>query len=338
MKGAIVLSKEYPVDIVVTWVNDGDSEWIKKRNELANQIGLKINSVRYRDYGLIKYFFRSVDKYCPWVNRIFFITDHQVPNWLDTSNPKLRIVFHEQFIPKKFLPTFNSNVIELNLFRLEDLSEHFVLFNDDILMINPTQKEDFFKSGLPKLYGIYDLLPAKEEFHHSLLNNLIIINKYFKKNRKRMMTTSKFFSPMYGREMVKNFLLFPWSDINGYFNAHLAIPHLKSTFSEIYEREPLLFESMFEDHFRIPAKEVNQWLMSYWNIEMGRFYPQSLRFGEYCTVDQLDRIEKALQASTYKKILCINDTELTNNEFELVNRKLTKVLNKKFASKCSFEI
>ena len=84
-----VLSEKYPIDIVVTWVDDGDSRWLKKRNNLATQTGTTIDNVRYRDYGLIKYFFRSVDQYCPWVNKISFITDHQVPSWLDTSNPNL---------------------------------------------------------------------------------------------------------------------------------------------------------------------------------------------------------------------------------------------------------
>ncbi|MCT0494647.1 capsular biosynthesis protein [Lactiplantibacillus plantarum] len=333
-----VLSEKYPIDIVVTWVDDGDSRWLKKRNNLATQTGTTIDNVRYRDYGLIKYFFRSVDQYCHWVNKIFFITDHQVPSWLDTSNPKLRIIFHEQFIPEKYLPTFNSNVIELNLFRLKDLSEHFILFNDDMLMLNRTHEDDFFKNGLPRLYGIYDILPAKEAFHHSLLNNSIIINKYFKKNRHNMMTTSKFFSPMYGREVVKNLLLFPWTDISGYFNAHLAVPHLKSTFSVIYEKEPRLFESVFSDHFRIPTNEINQWIMSYWNIEMGEFYPQSLKLGEYCTVDQLDEIAKVLRTNTREKILCINDTELTNENFERVHSRLTKILNEHFPNKCSFEL
>ena len=153
-----------------------------------------------------------------------------------------------------------------------------------------------------------------------------------------MMTTSKFFSPMYGREVVKNLLLFPWPDISGYFNAHLAVPHLKSTFSVIYEKEPRLFESVFSDHFRIPTNEINHWIMSYWNIEMGEFYPQSLKLGKYCTVDQLDEIAKVLRTNTREKILCINDTELTNENFERVHSRLTKILNEHFPNKCSFEL
>ena len=41
----------------------------------------------------------------------------------------------EEFIPKEYLPTFNSNVIEMNLHRIENLSEKFILFNDDLFIL-----------------------------------------------------------------------------------------------------------------------------------------------------------------------------------------------------------
>lgn len=110
--------EEYPVDIVVTWVNDDDIQWKTKRDKLAAQKQIQLHDERYRDFGTIKFFFRSIDKYCPWINKVFFITDHQVPDWLDVNNPKIKVIFHEDFIPGKYLPTFNSNVIELNLFRI----------------------------------------------------------------------------------------------------------------------------------------------------------------------------------------------------------------------------
>lgn len=70
----------------------------------------------------------------------------------------------------------------------------------------------------------------------------------------------------------------------------------------------------------------------------GEFYPQSLKLGKYCTVDQLDEIAKVLRTNTREKILCINDTELTNENFERVHSRLTKILNEHFPNKCSFEL
>ncbi|MBQ6357217.1 MAG: capsule biosynthesis protein CapK, partial [Solobacterium sp.] len=38
---------------------------------------------RFKDWGLFKYWFRGVEKFAPWVNKIYFITWGHVPTWLD---------------------------------------------------------------------------------------------------------------------------------------------------------------------------------------------------------------------------------------------------------------
>ncbi len=65
------------------------------------------------------------------------------------NHPKLHIVKHEDYIPKEFLPAFNSHVIEMYLHRIKGLSERFVYFNDDMFMIRPLCQTDFFKDGKP---------------------------------------------------------------------------------------------------------------------------------------------------------------------------------------------
>ena len=57
--------------------------------------------------------------------------------WLNTKHPKLNIVCHEDFIPQKFLPTFNSHTIEWNFHRIPGLTEQFVYFNDDMFLLKP---------------------------------------------------------------------------------------------------------------------------------------------------------------------------------------------------------
>ena len=104
---------------------------------------------RYRDWKLLKYWFRGVEKYAPWVNKIYFITYGHLPKWLNTENEKLVILKHSDYIPDKYLPTYNSNVIEMNYFRIKELNEKFVNFNDDMFIINDIREEDFFANGLP---------------------------------------------------------------------------------------------------------------------------------------------------------------------------------------------
>ena len=119
------------IDFVVTWVDNNDSNWRKVKDYYAEQCGMNadMNSdARYRDWELMKYWFRAVEKHAPWVNKVYFITESHVPKWINLDCKKLVHVKHSDYINSKNLPTFNSNVIELNVHNLEELSEHFVKF------------------------------------------------------------------------------------------------------------------------------------------------------------------------------------------------------------------
>ena len=79
------------------------------------------------------------------MRKVHFVTWGHIPQWLNTKHPKLNIVCHEDFIPQKFLPTFNSHTIEWNFHRIPGLTEQFVYFNDDMFLLKPVYMEDFFK-------------------------------------------------------------------------------------------------------------------------------------------------------------------------------------------------
>ena len=124
------------IDFVILWVDGNDPKWKRRRAFFSPEEkdnGSTEN--RFRDWGLLRYWFRGAECFAPWVNRIFFVTDGQIPPWLNREHPRLRIVSHEEYIPPQYLPTFNSNVIELWLHRIPELAEQFVLFNDDMYLI-----------------------------------------------------------------------------------------------------------------------------------------------------------------------------------------------------------
>jgi len=115
-----------PIDFVMIWVDGNDPEWQKEKAKYDGSVVTTANSeVRYRDWDNLQYWFRAVEKYAPWVNKIHFVTWGHIPKWLDTTNPKLNIVKHSDFIPEEYLPTFSSHTIELNLHRIEGLAEIF---------------------------------------------------------------------------------------------------------------------------------------------------------------------------------------------------------------------
>ena len=132
--------ENYPIDVVITWVDSNDLNWQKEREKYLDPSFSKNKHVgamnRYQDQGTLQYIFRGIEKHMPWVRKVFLVTCGHYPVWLNLNYDKLVLVKHEDFIPKEYLPTFNSNSILINLHRIKSLSEHFIYFNDDMYVIN----------------------------------------------------------------------------------------------------------------------------------------------------------------------------------------------------------
>jgi len=141
------------IDLVYLWVNGNDPKWQAKRDATIGKPE-KMSAVncegRYANHDELKYSLRSVEKYAPWIRKIFIVTDNQVPEWLDPANPKIQVVDHTEIMPEESLPCFNSSVIEHFLAYIPGLSEHFLYANDDMYINRPVYPETFFASdGLP---------------------------------------------------------------------------------------------------------------------------------------------------------------------------------------------
>lgn len=140
------------VDLVYLWVNGNDPKWIAKRQASIGDLSEKDVDCegRYVDNDELRYSLRSVEKYAPWIRKIFIVTDNQVPTWLDASHPKIRIVDHTEIMPAESLPCYNSVIIEHHLHKIPGLSEHFLYANDDMYINKPVAPETFFaKDSLP---------------------------------------------------------------------------------------------------------------------------------------------------------------------------------------------
>ena len=140
------------IDLVYLWVDGNDPRWVEKRNAcIGKPSGEEQNCEgRYAEHEELKYSLRSVEKYAPWIRKIFIVTDNQTPRWLDTSNPKVQIVDHTEIMPPECLPCFNSTVIHHCLHNIPSLSEHFLLADDDMYLNRPVQPGTFFaEDALP---------------------------------------------------------------------------------------------------------------------------------------------------------------------------------------------
>ena len=141
------------IDLVYLWVNGNDPVWQAKRQAVAGSVETRSSANckgRYVDNGELKYSLRSIELYAPWIRKIFIVTDNQVPEWLDTTNPKIQIVDHTEILPQESLPCFNSVIIEHFIHRIPGLSEYFLLANDDTLLNRPVTPDTFFgPDGFP---------------------------------------------------------------------------------------------------------------------------------------------------------------------------------------------
>ena len=296
-------------------------------------------AARYRDWGTLKYWFRGVEKFAPWVNKIFFITWGHLPKWLNTSHPKLRIVNHKEFIPEKYLPTFNSNTIELNLHRIEELSEQFVLFNDDMFIINNVSESDFFSQGKPVDQFLLNAIapsPQMPIIPHTIINNLRIINKYFNKKDVFKNNLGKIFNLKYGAKLGRTLLLSPWNRFTGFDNPHLPQSHLKSTFDLLWEKEYEDLDGTCVNKFR-KYNDLNHWLMRYWNLCCGNFSPRSKGFGKYFNITETNNAIKVYLTYQQGKTICINDSSFIPN-IETVKAEVNNSFDKILSEKSSFEV
>ena len=163
----------FPIDIVITWVDGQDEKLADKRKQYALSDELKYDDVggttRYASIGEINWCLASINRFAPWVHKIFIVTDGQDPHvipFLEANFPEgyvpVEIVDHKEIFRgyEQFLPTFNSLSIETMLWRIPGLSRHFIEMNDDFMFGAPVSPNDFFVAdGIPVCYATKANLP-----------------------------------------------------------------------------------------------------------------------------------------------------------------------------------
>ncbi|MBE5958648.1 MAG: hypothetical protein E7254_07295 [Lachnospiraceae bacterium] len=330
------------IDFVVLWVDGNDPEWQKEKSKYQSIDENENNAVsRYRDWGILPYWFRAVEKFAPWVRTIHFVTWGHLPEFLDVNSPKLHIVKHEEFIPKEYLPTFSSHVIEMNIHRIPGLAEHFVYFNDDMFMLRTFEKEDFFREGLPCTYGgevPIELIGNIGTWQHAAVNDLGIVNAHFPKRDSVSKFKKKYVNKIYRwKDNLRTILLeklYP-DYFTGFKNIHAPAAYLKSSFEEVWKAESEKMESTCRDRFRT-SDNVNQWVVLWWQIASGLFEPAVIdNYVESVTEKTVDEICDVIEKQKYNYI-CLNDPEEEIN-FELLSKRIQDAFDVILPKKSNFE-
>lgn len=328
------------IDFVITWVDMNDPKWKEEFAKYSNKPENTKNGVsdaRFRDYGFLKYWFRGVEKFAPWVRKIHFVTSGQKPEWLDGNNPKINLVNHKDYIPEQYLPTYNSVVIERYLHKIPDLAEHFVYFNDDFYIINHIGEERFFKNGLPCDIAVFQYNPSWSQWYIRIKNNIKIINKHF--NKKEVMTRDhdKWFHKSYGTRARWNYLLKPYNKFITLRTPHNAQPYLKKTFEEVWAVAGEELTETSANRFRA-LNDLTPELFRTWQICKGNFEP----YNTYKDTKMFPLMIKAKQAENAicnqaYSLICLNDNIHIRN-YEQVMNNIKQAFETILPEKSAFEL
>lgn len=326
------------IDMVILWVDGNDKEWLKEKNKYLKIDG-DASENRFRDCDNLQYVFRGIDKYAPWVNKIFFITWGHIPKWLDTSNEKIVVVKHEEFIPKEYLPTFNSNVIELNLHRIEELSEKFILLNDDFFILKETKPTDFFIDGKPTdVYAenIQSPYCYNNIYYFTKSNVIAIINKYFNKKKTIIKNFTKMINWRYKNLNFRTLKCMGFKEeFCGFDEFHAPASYLKETFRIIWEKEYENLDNACKNKFRM-STDLGHYLCRYWQMLSGNFEPRKYESKYMALLDDNTENIKNLKSGKYKYV-CINDA-FPDIDFEKSISEINATLQELLPNKSQFEI
>lgn len=331
------MNRTHDIDFVITWVNGGDPAWQEAYRRHCTPDGSENTSpIRYRDWDTLRHWFRAVEEYAPWVRKIHFITWGHLPEWLDTSHPKLNIVRHEDYIPKEYLPTFASRPIELNMHRIEGLAERFVYFNDDMMLGRAVSPERFFKDGVPCDMARLSLI-SHCSISHAVLNMSEMINRRYKLWEVMKAHPSKWFSPRYGiTNILKTLNLAVWNTIPSLSDTHMPQPYLRSVFEQMWREEGEVLDRTCRSRQR-SNDGVNCWVVRYEQLMSGRFEPISESDTKLDTLgeERIDDICRYIREKRYA-MYCLNDSTAIR-DFEAVRDKLLDALQTILPNKCSYE-
>jgi hypothetical protein len=309
-----------PIDAVILWVDGSDPKLAEKRERY---LALENKSVahpgalptRFASSNEIRYCVLSILKFAPFVRNIFIVTDGQDPglgNEIRERFPAkagcLKIIDHTEIFRgyEEYLPTFNSSSILAMVWRIKGLSENFIYFNDDTILIRETAEEDWFINGKPVLRGKWLLPPVRKIVGIAWK---VLLNKHIRHNREYRPKIS-----FYIRQWQSARLLgMRW---RYFFHCHTAHPMRVSTLEEYFSaNDALLKETVsyrFRDAVQLLATSVAYHLeilggnRNFGRLNLGYFHPW------YSETRLNRRINRCIRDPLIKSV-CIQSMETLGN-------------------------
>ncbi|MRR23625.1 capsular biosynthesis protein [bacterium] len=306
-----------PIDAVILWVDGIDTKLALKRDryrELENKKASHPGSLplRFASSGEIIYCVRSILKFAGFIRNIYIVTDEQDPDLYDMVKTRfpgregcIRIVDHREIFRdyEQYLPTFNSSTIHTMIWRIEGLSDRFVYFNDDVVLVREHSEKDWFEGDSPVLTGKWQL-PPYGRITGSRLK--VLYNRHIKGNKDFVPKVS-----FYIRQWISaSFLGFRSLY---YFHDHSPHPFSRETLAEYFSGNKGVLEKIISYRFRDPDQLLTSSLAYHLEILKGNRNLQRLNIGYlhplYKEKKMARKIDRCMNDSRYKSV-CIQNIDM----------------------------
>jgi hypothetical protein len=342
-----------PIDIVMLWVDGNDPAWRAQKDQyqgeyrqaykaMGNGLEEALGSTRFNDFGTLRFALRSIEKYVPWYRRIFLITNGQKPAWLVASHPRLIIKAHGEFFKEpSHLPTFNSCAIQANLLYIQELSEHFILLDDDIILTRAQEPSDFFKEGLPA--KSLELAALRSE--HGLWHTLNRENIQFLRQRYGARIPSLSNLRRAGaRSILRKIKYSLMGEPHALYYAgsgHGPVASLKSFNRQVAEELPDRWKNTSSLRFRV-KEELNPLLLDQLYIIRKRFFSKAIKTKLVHMQPTSKGIDQKI-ADAFRDVsatsLCVQDEMIGANPeaIAVLKEEVTRALESGLPEKSSFE-
>jgi hypothetical protein len=286
----------FPIDVVYTWAGEKKS-----------------NNIRKSFHDELKYSLRSVERFAPWINKIYILMNtYKQPSWIK-PNDKIIIVEHKDTFPsKEYLPNSNSNAIETTLCNIPNLSEHYIYFNDDFFIGKPINYTYFFTPDGKAKIMIHALQSKRTLKHGSKLH-----------------------------------FLFPPNNHQWY--GHVPIPYIKSLLVEFNKTYPDFIHWIRSTKHRIkggvdicqqnnlnePCQQLHYPIAKYMYLKK-QAIPKKIKEEYINATNFMHKIPNILihKPTTF----CINDDERDMEKRKIFYEHIYKFYNEYFPIKASFEL
>lgn len=312
------MSSDKKIDLVYLWVDGEDENWLKKKAYYQSEKCEKeaVQKCRFVSNDELKYSLRSVEKNASWINKIYIVTDGQVPSWLNLENDKVRIIDHSEIVPQDKLPLFNSNAIELRLPFIPDLSEYFLYANDDMFFWSRVEKDFFFEGDKPicRLFSEMKLCDEPERGYDKTVH--LAYREVFNKFGKPKKTGS----PHHCIDAYKKSV---------FIDCLNAFPKLVSKTLNNRFRTHEDWQRMIVIYYALATEQgVEKWVKPTWldkNVFRKVLDTKCFNLSKR-TVKRIEQLRA--------KLVCLNDCEKTTDKDRL---KVQEIMEKHFPEKSSFE-